>query len=59
MAKVKYSDKLITLKCAVCKHRNYYTRKNKKTVTRKVELQKYCPTCRKKTKHTEGKLTSK
>lgn len=59
MAKVKRSDKLITLRCSVCKRRNYYTAKNKKKVERKIELQKYCKWCRKKTLHKEARITGK
>lgn len=59
MAKVKYSDNLIGLKCAVCSRRNYYTRKNKKLVERKIELSKFCPWCRKHTKHKEVRITGK
>ena len=46
---------IITLACADCKNRNYTTTKNKKTTTDKLELRKYCPTCRKHTAHKETK----
>ena len=46
---------IITLACAECKNRNYTTTKNKKTMTEKLELRKYCPTCRKHTSHKETK----
>ncbi len=59
MAKVKRADKLITLRCSSCKRRNYYTNKNKKKVERKIELQKYCKWCRKKTIHKEARITGK
>lgn len=59
MAKVKRADKLIGLKCSVCSRRNYYTRKNKKVVERKIEYKKFCSWCRKKTVHKEGKITGK
>ena len=59
MAKVKYADNLIGLKCDVCKRRNYYAHKNKKQVERKVLLEKYCPWCRKHTSHKEGKISGK
>lgn len=55
MAKGKFSEKLIKLRCSVCKKLNYYTRKNKKTVERKIELKKFCKWCRKQTLHKEGK----
>lgn len=59
MAKTKRADKLITLRCSVCKRRNYYTTKNKKKVERKIELQKYCRWCRAKTHHKEARTTGK
>ena len=46
---------IITLACVDCKNRNYTTTKNKKTMTEKLELKKYCPTCRKHTSHKETK----
>ena len=51
----KFSENLIRLKCATCKRINYYTRKNKKTVERKLEFKKFCGWCRKHTKHKEAK----
>lgn len=50
-------DRLLRLKCGVCKSANYYTSKNKKLVTKKLALNKFCKTCRKKTKHKETKIT--
>ncbi|PLX70212.1 MAG: 50S ribosomal protein L33 [Denitrovibrio sp.] len=47
-------DKVI-LACTECKNRNYTTTKNKKTMTGKIELSKYCPTDRKHTVHKETK----
>ena len=46
---------IITLACADCKNRNYTTTKNKKTTTEKLEMKKFCPTCRKHTSHKETK----
>ena len=46
----------ITLRCNECKQRNYNTMKNKKNTPDKLELNKYCPFCRKHTVHTETKL---
>ncbi len=46
---------LIKLACQGCKRINYWSRKNKKTVLEKIELQKFCKWCKKKTKHKEGK----
>ncbi len=48
-------DKLIKLICSSCKRVNYYSRKNKKSVERKIELKKFCKWCKKKTTHKEGK----
>jgi large subunit ribosomal protein L33 len=42
----------ITLRCNECKQRNYNTMKNNPD---KLELNKYCPFCRKHTVHTETK----
>lgn len=46
---------IVRLQCTECKHINYYTRRNKKTVERKLELKKYCSWCRKHTVHKEIK----
>ncbi|MBI4085626.1 MAG: 50S ribosomal protein L33 [Candidatus Liptonbacteria bacterium] len=59
MAKTKYADNLIGLKCTVCANRNYYTRKNKKSVERKIEFKKFCKHCRKHVLHKETKITGK
>lgn len=59
MAKVKRSDRLITLRCSTCKRRNYYTNKNKKQVERKIEYAKFCKWCRAKTVHKEGRISGK
>ena len=45
----------ITLACSECKNRNYNTTKNKKTKQAKLELSKFCSTCRKHTSHKETK----
>jgi large subunit ribosomal protein L33 len=45
----------ITLVCSECKKENYVTVKNKKNTTDKLELKKYCSTCRKATVHKEKK----
>jgi len=55
MAQGKFSEKLVRLRCGTCKHVNYTTRKNKKSVERKIELSKYCKWCRKRTPHKESK----
>ncbi len=46
---------IITLACSECKNRNYTTTKNKKTMSEKLELKKFCPACRKHTPHKEAK----
>lgn len=48
-------DQLIKLQCSVCKRTNYWSRKNRKLVTRKIELKKFCKWCRKSTPHKEIK----
>jgi len=45
----------ITLRCSECKQRNYNTFKNKKNTPDRLELNKYCPFCRKHTVHNETK----
>ena len=45
----------ITLICQECKRKNYTTTKNKRTTPDKLELKKYCPSCRSHTLHKEGK----
>jgi len=47
---------LLSLACADCKRKNYTTDKNKRTTTEKLKLNKYCPSCRKHTLHSEGKV---
>jgi large subunit ribosomal protein L33 len=46
---------IITLECTQCKERNYSTTKNKKTVTGRLELKKFCNRCRKHQVHKEAK----
>ena len=43
----------ITLACAVCKHRNYITRKNRRNDPDRLELKKFCPRDRRHTVHRE------
>ena len=43
------------LACENCKRVNYYVRKNKKTVERKLEYKKFCKWCKKHTNHKESK----
>jgi large subunit ribosomal protein L33 len=46
---------IITLACSECKHRNYTTTKNKRTMQNKFEIKKYCKFCRIHTLHKETK----
>ncbi len=46
---------IILLQCSECKNRNYSSMKNKKNTTGKLELKKYCRSCRKHTLHKETK----
>ena len=46
---------IITLQCGECKRRNYSTTKNKRKTTERLELSKFCPSCRKHTPHKETK----
>ena len=48
-------DNLIKLQCTVCKHVNYQSTRNKKTLKIKLELSKYCRWCKKHTPHKELK----
>ena len=48
-------DKMVVLACEDCKERNYTTVKNKKTIKERMELKKYCSTCKKTTPHKETK----
>ncbi|MFA5106978.1 MAG: 50S ribosomal protein L33 [Patescibacteria group bacterium] len=48
-------DNLIKLECTVCKHTNYQSHKNKKTLKNRLELKKYCTWCGKHTVHKETK----
>ncbi|HXX59277.1 MAG TPA: 50S ribosomal protein L33 [Dehalococcoidales bacterium] len=44
---------LITLACTECKERTYTTFKNKRNDSQRMELKKYCPSCRKQQLHRE------
>lgn len=46
---------LIKIACADCKRINYWSRKNKKLVERKIELKKFCKWCRAHKTHKEIK----
>lgn len=45
----------VILECTECKRRNYSTTKNKKTVTQRLELKKYCRWDKRHTLHKETK----
>ena len=45
----------ITFQCTECKRKNYTSTKNKKTVTDRMQLRKYCRWCRHHTDHKEIK----
>ena len=49
------NDRMVVLACEDCKERNYTTTKNKKNIKERLELNKYCPTCKKHTTHKETK----
>ena len=55
MAKKGEARERITLACTECKEKNYRTEKNKKNTTERLELNKFCPKCRKVTVHKEQK----
>lgn len=44
-----------TLRCTECNSENYRMDKNKKTHPERLETQKFCPKCGKKTLHKEKK----
>ncbi|OGZ45627.1 MAG: 50S ribosomal protein L33 [Candidatus Ryanbacteria bacterium RIFCSPHIGHO2_02_FULL_48_12] len=48
-------DFLIKLQCTKCKRINYWSRKNKRKVERKIELKKFCRWERVNTIHKEVK----
>lgn len=53
--KAKTKREKIILECTECKNRNYNTTKNKANNPERLELNKFCPTCKKETKHKETK----
>jgi len=48
-------DQLIKMACSKCSRTNYWSRKNKKLVERKIELKKFCKWCRSQQIHKETK----
>ncbi len=45
----------LKVQCTVCKNVNYFTKKSKKAIEKKLELSKFCRFCRKHTLHKEGR----
>ncbi|MDD2258566.1 MAG: 50S ribosomal protein L33 [Bacilli bacterium] len=41
------------MRCTVCGEENYLTEKNKKNTPDRIEVNKFCPKCRKQTLHKE------
>jgi len=58
MAKKKVQSIIINLTCTVCQHRNYTTTKNKNN-QEPLELNKFCPWCKRYTKHKEEGIKKK
>jgi len=48
-------DNMIKLECTICKRVNYNSKKNKKTIKQRLELNKFCRSCKKHTLHKETK----
>lgn len=44
---------IINMECEDCKKRNYTTQKNKREHKDRMELKKFCPSCRQHTLHRE------
>lgn len=55
MAKKKGARVKIAEECTECKQINYTSEKNKQNTNDRLELSKYCPFCKKHTKHKETK----
>jgi len=50
----KGSRILLHLVCKECKNQNYLTEKNKVNTTDKMDVAKFCSTCKKQTPHKES-----
>jgi large subunit ribosomal protein L33 len=48
---------IIKMTCGNCSRANYHTTKNKRTMTEKFVIKKFCPSCRKHFEHKEGKIS--
>ncbi|MCD4801922.1 MAG: 50S ribosomal protein L33 [Anaerolineales bacterium] len=55
MASKKGIRPVITMACTECNERNYTSEKNKRNDPNRLELNKFCPRCRKHTLHRETK----
>ena len=55
MAKKGEARERVTLRCSECENENYRTEKNKKNTTDRLDLNKFCPKCKKTTIHKEKK----
>lgn len=55
-SKITYmsQDNMIKMECTVCKHTNYFSKKNKKKLKDRLTLSKYC---KKEKKHVDHKET--
>jgi large subunit ribosomal protein L33 len=53
MAKASDVRPKITLACQDCKGRNYITKKNRRNDPDRIEMNKFCPKCKKHTLHKE------
>lgn len=51
----KTKENAIKFECTVCKTVNHFSRKNKKLLKERLELNKFCSTCKKHTLHKETK----
>ena len=48
-------DNLIKFECTECRRINYHSQKNKKKLKNRLELQKFCKSCKGKKLHKETK----
>jgi large subunit ribosomal protein L33 len=48
---------IIKMTCGNCGRANYTTTKNKRTMSEKFEIKKFCSACRKHFPHKEGKIS--
>jgi large subunit ribosomal protein L33 len=46
---------VVTLECTECRERNYTSQKNRRNDPQRLELDKYCPRCKKHQLHRETK----